>query len=134
MHFEDSGANGFGPLGRRGLQGRGLRRDHRSNANIQQRPILATPLRREVRYGGIECKITGYRAALADVQPLTNRFTKFVVLAFESSGWTDPTVQRLVNVWELQASRRLGPVAGRVQHQTPSPRTWMMGYRPSVVE
>ena len=36
-------------------------------------------------------KIAGYRAA------------------FESSGWTDPTVQRLVNVWEQQASRRLGP-------------------------
>ena len=47
--------------------------------------------------------------ALADVQPLTNRRTKFVVLAFESSGWTDPTVQKLVNVWEQQASRRLGP-------------------------
>ncbi len=35
-----------------------------------------------------------------DVQPLTNRRTKFVVLAFESSGWTDPTVQKLVNVWD----------------------------------
>ena len=34
----------------------------------------------------------------ADVQPLTNRRTKFVVLAFESSGWTDPTVQKVVNV------------------------------------
>ena len=43
------------------------------------------------------------------MQPLTNRRTKFVVLAFESSGWTDPTVQKLVNVWEQQASRRLGP-------------------------
>jgi hypothetical protein len=44
------------------------------------------------------------------------------VLAFESSGWTDPTVQKLVNVWEQQASRRLGPdpalVAGGVQHHT----------------
>ena len=40
----------------------------------------------------IESKIEGYRAALADVQPLTNRRTKFVVLAFESSGWTGPTV------------------------------------------
>ncbi len=39
-----------------------------------------------------------HRAALADVQPLANRRTKFVVLAFESSGWTDPTVQKLVNV------------------------------------
>ncbi len=43
------------------------------------------------------------------MQPLTNRRTKFVVLAFESSGWTGPTVQKLVNVWEQQASRRLGP-------------------------
>ncbi len=43
------------------------------------------------------------------MQPLTNCRTKLVVLAFESSGWTDPTVQRLVNVWEQQASRRLGP-------------------------
>jgi hypothetical protein len=75
----------------------------------------------------IESKIAqGDRAALADVQqPLTNRHTKFVVLAFESSGWTDPTVQKLDNVWEQQASRRLGPdrrcaalVAGGVQHQT----------------
>jgi hypothetical protein len=41
MHFEDSGS-----LGRHGLQGRGLRRDHRSKANLQQRPI-----RREVRNG-----------------------------------------------------------------------------------
>ena len=63
----------------------------------------------------IESKIAGYRAALADVQPLTNRRTKFVVLAFESSGWTDPTVQKLVNVWEQQASRRT-PVGA--QHQT----------------
>ena len=37
------------------------------------------------------------------VQPLTNRRTKFVALAFESSGWTDPTVQKLVNVWEQAA-------------------------------
>ena len=43
------------------------------------------------------------------MQPLTNRRIKFVMLAFESSGWTDPTVQKLVNVWEQQASRRLGP-------------------------
>jgi hypothetical protein len=57
----------------------------------------------------VESKIAGYRAALADVQPLTNRRTKFVVLAVESSEWTDPTVQRLVNVWGQQASRRLGP-------------------------
>ncbi len=57
----------------------------------------------------IESKIAGYRAALADVQPLTNRRTKFVVLAFELSGWTEPTVQKLVNVCEQQASRRLGP-------------------------
>ena len=33
-----------------------------------------------------------------------------MVVAFDSSGWTDPTVQRLVNVWEQQAaSRRSGP-------------------------
>ncbi len=57
----------------------------------------------------IESKIAGYKAALADVQPLTNRRTKFVVLAFESSGRMGPTVQRLANVWEQQASRRLGP-------------------------
>ena len=39
-------------------------------------------------------------------QPLTNSRTKFVVLASESSaGWTDPTVQKLVdvNVWEQNA-------------------------------
>ncbi len=30
--------------------------------------------------------IAGYRAALADVQLLTNHRTEFVVLAFESSG------------------------------------------------
>ncbi len=43
-------------------------------------------------------KIAGYRAALADAQPLTNRCTKFVVLTFESSEWTDRSVQKLVNV------------------------------------
>jgi hypothetical protein len=43
-------------------------------------------LRREVPAAANECKIAGYRAALADVQPLTYRRTKFVVLAFESSG------------------------------------------------
>ena len=53
------------------------------------------------------------------MQPLTNHRTKFVVLAFESSGWTDLTVQKLVNVWEQQASRRLGPDRRwSVQHQT----------------
>ena len=65
-------------------------------------------MRREVgteAKADIEIKIAGYRAALADVQPLTNRRTKFVVLAFESSGWTDPTGQKLVNVWEQQALR-----------------------------
>jgi hypothetical protein len=90
------------------LQGRGLRRDHRSNANIQQQPIRPLCDARS-RYAAIESKIAGYRAALADVQPLTNRRTKFVVLAFESSGWTNPTVQKLVNVWEQRALRRLGP-------------------------
>ena len=56
---------------------------------------MATPLRPE---------IAGYRTALATVQPLTNRHTKFVELASESSGWTDSTVQRLVNVWEQSAA------------------------------
>ena len=51
--------------------------------------------RRKPLQAAIESKIAGYRAALADVQPLTNRRTKFVVLAFESSGWTDLTVQKL---------------------------------------
>ncbi len=112
MHFEASGANGFElprrrPLGRHGLQGRGLRRGHRSNANIQQRPIsTATPWRREVPVRRRESR---HREALADVQPLTNRHTKFVALAFESSAWTDSTLQRLVNVWEQQPSRPLGP-------------------------
>ncbi len=53
------------------------------------------------RYGGEKSKIAGYRAALADVQPLTNRRTKFVVLAFESSGWTNPTVS-------AEAGQRVG--------------------------
>ncbi len=101
---------------------------------------------------------SGYRAALADMQPLTNRHPKFVVLAFESSGWTDPTVQKLVNVWEQQASRRLGPdlrrrgpapdtscpsesqywnsvslilqLLARLIGRGPSPRIWMMGGHP----
>ena len=62
---------------------------------------------RTVAKAAIESKIAGYRAALADVQPLTNHRTKFVVLAFESSGWTGPTVQKLVTVWEQQASVQL---------------------------
>jgi hypothetical protein len=55
----------------------------------------------------IQGKIAGYSA---DVQVLTNRRKKFVVvLAFESSGWADPTVQTLVNLWEQRASRSFGP-------------------------
>jgi hypothetical protein len=63
-------------------------------------------VRRREAKATIESKIAGYRAALAEVQPLTNRRTKFVVLAFEASGWTDPTVRKLV---KQRASRRLGP-------------------------
>ena len=62
---------------------RGLRRDHRSNANIQQRPIGHSIATRGPGTEAKESKIAGCRAALADVQPLTNRRTKFVVLAFE---------------------------------------------------
>ena len=47
----------------------------------------------------IASKIAGYRAALADVQPLTNRRNKVVV-------------QKLVNVWEQRASRRFGTGVG----------------------
>ncbi len=124
----------------------------RSIALLQYCNTRATPLRREVpvQRESFESKI---------VQPLTNRHTKLVVLAFESSGWTDFTVQKLVNVWEQQASRRLGPDRRRSQagsstrHELSSeiqywnsvslilrpfwcqsPRTWMMGGRPSVVE
>ncbi len=64
---------------------------------------------------------------LLQVQVQDNRLTnhrtnKFVVLAFESSGWTDLAVQKLVNVWE--ALRRLGPDptgvvgAGKFTHNT----------------
>jgi hypothetical protein len=52
----------------------------------------------------IESKIAGYRAALADVQPLTNLHTKLVVLAFESSGWTDPE-------HSAEAGQRVGAAA-----------------------
>jgi hypothetical protein len=117
MHFEDSGANGFE------LPGAAPSADTAFKDVAYDVTIAATQTFNNGQYGhsiatrgpgteakaAIESKIAGYRAALADVQPLTNRRTKFVVLAFESSGWTDPTVQKLVNVWEQQASRRLGP-------------------------
>ena len=45
-------APGRRPLGGHGLQGRGLRRDHRSNANIQQRPIRPLHCDARSRYGG----------------------------------------------------------------------------------
>jgi hypothetical protein len=116
MHFEDSGANGFD------LPGAAPSADTAFIAVVYDVTIAATQTFNHGQYGhsiatrgpgtetkaGIESKIAGYRAALANVQ-LTNRRTKFVVLTFESSGWTDPTVQKLVNVWEQQASRRLGP-------------------------
>jgi hypothetical protein len=96
-------APGRRPLGRHGLQGRGLH--DRSNANIQQRPIrpLATQGAGTEAKAAIQSKIAGYRAALADVQPLTNRLTKFLVLAPESlSGWTaGPTVS-------AEAGQRVG--------------------------
>ena len=117
MHFEDSGANGFE------LPGAAPSADTAFKDVAYDVTIAATQTFNNGQYGhsiatrgpgteakaAIESKIAGYRAALADVQPLTNRRTKFVVLAFESSGWTDSTVQRLVNTWEQQASRRLGP-------------------------
>ncbi len=114
MHFEDSGANGFE------LPGAAPSADTAFKDVAYDVTIAATQIFNNGQYGhsiatrglgteakaAIESKIAGYRAA---VQPLTNRRTKFVALAFESSGWTDPTVQKLVNVWEQQASRRLGP-------------------------
>ena len=117
MHFEDSGANGFE------LPGAAPSADTAFKDVAYDVTIAATQTFNNGQYGhsiatrgpgteakaAIESKIAGYRAALADVQPLTNRRTKFVVLAFESSGWTDSTVQRLVNTWEQQASRCLGP-------------------------
>ena len=60
-------------LGRHGLQGRGLRRDHRSNANIQQRltrPLPGDARSRNEATAAIESKIAGYRAALGAPQPL----------------------------------------------------------------
>jgi hypothetical protein len=68
------------PLGRHGLQGRGLRRDHRSNANIQQRPIWPLHCDARSRYGGEsrhreqDRGVQGCnRAALPDVQLQCNR-------------------------------------------------------------
>ena len=66
--------------------------------------LLATVRRRK-------SKIAGCRAALAVVQQLSNRRTKFVVLAFESSSWTEPTVQTAGHAWEQRASRRLPGIA-----------------------
>ena len=111
MHFEDSGANGFE------LPGAARSADTAFKDVAYDVPTAATQTFNNGQNGHsiatlgpgteaeatVESKIAGYRAALADVQPLTNRRTKFVVvMAFESSGWTDPTVQRLVNVWEQQ--------------------------------
>jgi hypothetical protein len=68
----------------------------------------------------IESKIAGCRAALADVQPLTNRRTKLVRGAGLRIVRLDgPTVQKLVNVVERQqGSRRLGPtrVSSEIQY------------------
>ncbi len=83
------------------MRGLPVRRGHHSNACHS---ITTRGPGTEAK-AAIESKIAGYRTALADVQPLTNRRLKFVVLAVKSSGWTDPTVEKLVNV---KASRRLG--------------------------
>ena len=103
MHFEDSGANGFE------LPGAAPSADMTFKDVACDVTIAATQtfnndghsIATRAWYRGdsaIESKIAGYRAALVDVQPLTNCRTKFVVLAFESSGWTDPTAVQ--NVWE----------------------------------
>jgi hypothetical protein len=101
MHFEYSGANGFELPGAAPSADTAFK-DVAYDVNIAATQTFNNG--QSVQKAAIESKIAGYRAALADVQPLTNRRTKFVVLAFESSGWTDPTVQKLVNVWEQQAS------------------------------
>jgi hypothetical protein len=105
IHFEDSGgADGFELPG--------------AAPSADSAPILHCSDARWSRYGGesrhreqdrtgvLQGGPRGRRATTA-----SNRRTKFVVLAVESSsGWTDPTVQKLVNVWEQQhASRHLGP-------------------------
>ena len=116
MHFEDSGANGFE------LPGAAPSADTAFKDVAYDVTIAATQTFNNGQYGhsiatrgpgteakaAIESKIAGYRAALADVQPLTNRRTKFVVLAFESSGSVDGPL-KLVNVREQRASRRWGP-------------------------
>ena len=97
--------------------------------HIQQRPIRPLHCDAMSRYGGEsrhreqDRGVPWYRAALADVQPLTNRRTKFVVLTFEPSGWTDPTVQKLVNVWEQQASRDVWAPTGVGRRRGPAPDT-----------
>ena len=122
MHVEDSGANGFA------LPGAAPSADTafedvaydltiaatQTLNNGQYGHFIAAYFHARSRYGAVrrrESKIAGVGTgrALTDVQPLTNRLTKVMVLAFESAGWMDPTVQKLVNVWEQRASRRLGP-------------------------
>jgi hypothetical protein len=130
MHFEDSGANGFE------LPGAAPSADTAFKGVADDVTLTATQTFNNGQYGhsiatrgseakaAIESKIEGYRAALADVQPLTNRRTKFVVLAFESSSWTDPTVQKLVNVWEQQFGPRpalVGPATASTRHTTSCP-------------
>ncbi len=105
MHFEDSGANGFELPGAAPSAYTAFK-DVAYDVTIAATQTFTIATRAWYRGdSAIESKIAGYRAALADVQPLTNCRTKFVVLAFESSGWTDPTVQKLVNVWEKSRLR-----------------------------
>ncbi len=105
-HFEDSGANGFE------LPGTAPSADTAFKDVAYDVTIAATQTFNNGQFllsatrgpgteakAAIESKIAGYRAALADVQPLTNRHTKVVVLAFASSGWTDPTVHDVCLVW-----------------------------------
>jgi hypothetical protein len=85
LHVEDSGANGF-ELPGAAPSADTVFKDVAYDVTI----AAATQTFNNDRYSR-ESRIAGYRAALADVQPLTNRRTEFAVLAFElSAGWTDP--------------------------------------------
>ena len=65
-------------------------------------------------------KIKKYKEKLANIRPETNHRTKFEVLAFESSGWTDGRVKSLVAAWE-SGRRSVGVRIGVGRRRGPAP-------------